>query len=298
MNRARLNSILKSRQRKILIESSLRDLRPQNTISDWFAGTTRGIIPVDIEYIKNAYASSFRFDANELDSTLIEFNFRFITVFGEVQYLNPNKITMICEGFSDKRGAVIRHLERVGCPLTRSMINLRNRRRARSEHENLANSRSLIDKIRSRDLTPDAFKYERALGIEIECYGDYLKEKLPYWCRETADGSLNSGGVEFKLLVKRSELEARLNRFTNLIKGTHKVNRTCGLHVHLDQRGKTKEEVLKLAKKLDKWLYALREFVPESRRGGDVNRRNYCKFGISANGNDRYHAVNMSAFYK
>ena len=100
MNRARLNSILKSRQRKILIESSLRDLRPQNTISDWFAGTTRGIIPVDIEYIKNAYASSFRFDANELDSTLIEFNFRFITVFGEVQYLNPNKITMICEGFS------------------------------------------------------------------------------------------------------------------------------------------------------------------------------------------------------
>ena len=298
MNRARLNSILKSRQRKILIESSLRDLRPQNTISDWFAGTTRGIIPVDIEYIKNAYASSFRFDANELDSTLIEFNFRFITVFGEVQYLNPNKITMICEGFSDKRGAVIRHLERVGCPLTRSMINLRNRRRARSEHENLANSRSLIDKIRSRDLTPDAFKYERALGIEIECYGDYLKEKLPYWCRETADGSLNSGGVEFKLLVKRSELEARLNRFTNLIKGTHKVNRTCGLHVHLDQRGKTKDEVLKLAKKLDKWLYALREFVPESRRGGDVNRRNYCKFGISANGNDRYHAVNMSAFYK
>ena len=298
MNAKRLNSILKSRERKILIESSLRDLRPQNTISDWFAGTTRGRIPVNIDYIKNTYASSFILDVSEFNPVSTEHNFRFITVLGEAHYLSPNKITMICEGFSDRRLAVMRHLERVGCQLTRSMINLRNRRRSRVEHEEFASSRTLIDKIRSRDLTPDVFKYDRAIGIEIECYGEYLKEKLPYWCREAGDGSLNSGGVEFKLLVKRSELEARLNRFTNLIKGTHKVNRTCGLHVHLDQRGKTKDEVLKLAKKLDKWLYALREFVPESRRGGDVNRRNYCRFGISANGNDRYHAVNMAAFYK
>ena len=80
MNTARLNAILKSRERKILIESSLRDLRPQNTISDWFAGTTRGRIPVNIDYIKNSYASSFILDESEFNSVLTEHNCRFLTV--------------------------------------------------------------------------------------------------------------------------------------------------------------------------------------------------------------------------
>ena len=146
-------------------------------------------------------------------------------------------------------------------------------------------------------LTPDNFKYDRCIGVEIECgVGGSLGDKLPLWAREKGDGSIQlPNAIEFNLLVKRSELEMRLSRFTSLIKGTHKVNRSCGLHVHLDMRGRTEDDVYKLAKKLNAWLYALREFVPESRRG--VNgENNYCKFGVTKNPNDRYHAVNFASF--
>jgi hypothetical protein len=151
---------------------------------------------------------------------------------------------------------------------------------------------SFIDKIKTLELSPSNYKYDRAIGIEIECYGSYLKEKLPIWAREKQDGSLDNGGVEFALLLKRSELEMRLHKFCSLLYN-HKVNKRCGLHIHLDQRNKTEKEVIKLAKHLDKWLSALKEFLPLSRR-----ENNYCKFGVSRFNGSRYRAVNVCSFAK
>ena len=165
-------------------------------------------------------------------------------------------------------------------------------KRWKFEQENIEKRQSIsyLDKARKLPLNPDSFKYDRALGIEIECYGKELGTKLPVWCREKGDGSLNAGGIEFVALVKRSELEHRLYKLCDLIKG-YKVDKACGLHVHLDFRGKTISEIKVIARKLNAWLYALREFVPASRRGNQ-----YCDFGISIR--DRYKAVNVCAFNK
>jgi hypothetical protein len=158
-------------------------------------------------------------------------------------------------------------------------------------------SADLVARLRQRPLNPVAFKYERAVGIEIECFGPSVEKHLPFWAREGTDGSVNYegrrpdwSGREYRLLVKRSELEPRLYRVCQLL-GQHAVNRSCGLHVHVDMRGKTENDALALAKHVDRWLYALREYVPMSRR-----ENSYCQFGVSRH--DRYRAVNLVALQK
>ncbi len=156
---------------------------------------------------------------------------------------------------------------------------------------------TFLQRLRRAPLSPAEFRYDRAIGVEIECFGPSLGNKLPVWCREATDGSLRwhtSGpernmGIEFRCLIARATLEHKLNRICSLLVG-HKVNKTCGLHVHLDMRGKTFKEVTKIARNYNKWLYALREFVPESRRNNDQ----YCAWGISTR--NRYHAVNVCSF--
>lgn len=156
---------------------------------------------------------------------------------------------------------------------------------------------TFIQRLRTRPLSPTEFRYDRAVGLEIECFGPSLGDKLPVWCREAIDGSLRwhtsgperSMGIEFRCLISRATLEHKLNRICSLLVN-HKVNKSCGLHVHLDMRGKTLKEVTKIARHYNKWLYALREFLPQSRRDNNA----YCKWGVSSR--DRYHAVNMCSF--
>ena len=183
-------------------------------------------------------------------------------------------------------------------PQLREMSDKRKQNRENNiEAQNTAMS-PLLERMRNLPLTPDAFKYDRAVGVEIECFGNYTE--VPYWCRETTDGSLRwhkrvtqADGTtfaarEFRFLINRSSLEPRLYKLGQIL-SNHSVNRSCGLHVHLDQRGKSYEDVKKLAVRMDKWLVALKEFVPESRRNAD-----YCKPGISRT--DRYHAVNLCSY--
>jgi len=154
-----------------------------------------------------------------------------------------------------------------------------------------------LDKLRAAPLTPASFKYDRAVGVEIECFGPSLGDKLPVWVREGTDGSLSPTpgwqgdyrvGREYRILVRRSELEFRLHRVSELLAG-HKVNSSCGLHIHLDCRGKTQTEVNTVARRMSYWLRALQELVPASRR----NNR-YCDLGFSTR--SRYHAVNVCSF--
>ena len=169
-------------------------------------------------------------------------------------------------------------------------------RKGASRVRDVLGQTSFIQRIQNSSLTPNTFKYERAVGIEIECLRPCGRQvALPLWSRSSGDGSIrtipNTDAVEYKLLLKRSELELRLHKFCALITD-HKVNTSCGLHVHLDCRGRTAEDVRAIAKRMTAWLIALKEFVPESRR----NNSDYAALSFSET--NRYRAVNFVAFSK
>ena len=153
-----------------------------------------------------------------------------------------------------------------------------------------------LDRIKNQTLTPQVFRYDRAIGVEIECLKPAgRKVDIPIWSRAKTDGSIrpqpNTEGVEYAILIKRSELEHRLHRFCGLI-SDHRVNTSCGLHVHIDCRGRTEDDVRKIAKRMTAWMIALKEFVPESRR----NNTDYAALSFSET--NRYRAVNFTAFKK
>ena len=160
---------------------------------------------------------------------------------------------------------------------------------------------SLRQRLMRLDLTPRAYKYERAVGLEFETISkvptEILSNALPLWTRVTSDSSIertnaNPCANEVRALLTRSELEPRLFRLCEKFRALGlAVNRSCGLHVHFDMRGKRSDEVTKIAKRADKWFRALQELVPVSRR---ENR--YCQFGVSTR--DRYRAVNVCSFGK
>jgi len=158
-------------------------------------------------------------------------------------------------------------------------------------------------KMRRCNFVPQSFRYEKAIGLELEGFSlhdhETLSANLPHWSRIVGDGSIRTNNsaekpAEVKAVFPRSMLEPRLYRLAAKLKTLGmKCNKSCGLHVHFDMRGRTSADVLKIAKRVDKWLHALQELVPASRRD-----QNYCKFGISASGSDRYRAVNFCSFSK
>jgi len=109
------------------------------------------------------------------------------------------------------------------------------------------------------------------------------------------DGSLrpDSGfrGVEITVLTRLSDPSNLLAVCQILNKLGAKVNKSCGLHVHLDQRGKTEEEVLAIGKAFSRAMPVMVAMVPESRRSNT-----YCQASVSKLSGDRYHAVNLTAF--
>lgn len=146
------------------------------------------------------------------------------------------------------------------------------------------------------------FAFNNCIGLEFECYGaitrTQLSNSLPYWTRVVSDGSIRtevSGteGHEVRVLLDRTTAEPRLFKLCAKLQGLGlRVNRSCGLHVHLDTRSVASfGDVVKIGKNMDAWLYALRELLPPSRR-----ENNYCRFGVRQN--DRYCAVNVASWSK
>jgi Putative amidoligase enzyme len=147
--------------------------------------------------------------------------------------------------------------------------------------------------------TFDMYNYQYAVGVEFESYGAIerreLIRQLPIWTRVATDGSISppsgQNGHEIRVLLDRSIAEPRLfnlcKRFATL---GLRVNKSCGLHIHLDARSMTFPEVVARAKVMDKWLHSLMELLPVSRR----NNR-YCQWGIDQQ--DRYRAVNVYSWH-
>jgi hypothetical protein len=158
---------------------------------------------------------------------------------------------------------------------------------------------TLMQRLAKRPLDPKAFRYTRAVGMEFEGFAPItsgmLSGKLPFFARAAQDGSIRpiDGHYphEVRALFPREVLEPRLHRLLATLNGVgFRVNASCGFHIHFDMRGRTFDHVVERAKVVDKWLFALRELVPASRREGNT----YCKFGLSKT--DRYRAVNLCSF--
>ena len=103
-----------------------------------------------------------------------------------------------------------------------------------------------------------------------------------------SDGSIHYGdneeGKEIRVCVKRSEVRTVVPGIMDALNSMGAtVNKSCGLHVHLDQRGNLEPE--KTFQKLVRSLGLLYTVVPKSRR-----ENTYCKRNLRTafSTNDRY----------
>lgn len=164
-----------------------------------------------------------------------------------------------------------------------------------------------LERMDARSLTPADFKYDKALGIEIETVTplshENAQKRVPRYVRCAQDGSIrdNAGnkpngngvwGIEYRILIKRSELETRVLKAVEAISNMGaSVNKSCGLHVHFDMRDKTKVEAAAIHKRMSDWASALKELVPLSRRDNQ-----YCKF--EGADSDHHKAVSFGSYDK
>jgi hypothetical protein len=136
--------------------------------------------------------------------------------------------------------------------------------------------------------------------------GKYIEKQKIKYVSVKGDGSINAEdgyfGAELTILFKRSD-RSTLKRLCDVLnKIGAKVNKSCGLHVHLDQRDIIgvanisdidTRELKRRAYNLDRALPYLSKIVPKSRLNNT-----YCQLSVGTLKGGRYHAVNLSAFNK
>ncbi len=107
--------------------------------------------------------------------------------------------------------------------------------------------------------------------------------------------------IEFTVLMLKDDRKP-LERLCKMLNDLGaEVNKSCGLHVHLDQRDLyirsdndyDKQEVTIRANRLGNALGLLASMVPAPRRNND-----YCLLQVSGFSSDRYSAINKTALYK
>ena len=153
----------------------------------------------------------------------------------------------------------------------------------------------------------------KLVSVELECvfHSDYqvpTAEKLGMMTEVVGDGSVsyqsNNGecgsGAEVKVTM-RSENPVRLKGIVDKLNAMGgEVNTTCGMHIHLDQRGVSKVTATKRAKRLVKALPALMKLVPESRLDNRFcsQNREIPKSGSYRFSSNRYQMINYISAYR
>lgn len=145
------------------------------------------------------------------------------------------------------------------------------------------------------------------VGIEIECvlpktFQEIDLAKFGKWLNIGTDGSIQYDSSketsrELRVLCKREEVRTLIPDLMNtLAEMKASVNKSCGLHIHLDQRQALNpaDNFLKLVRSLN-LLYTV---VPKSRRENQYCHRNRrTNFEVAVRG-ERYKAINASAYRK
>lgn len=151
-----------------------------------------------------------------------------------------------------------------------------------------------------------AIKDGTSLGVEIECFiplslealRSTFKERYPNGLpniRVARDGSIDAdegySDFEFRILTNTNDL-SNLKEFCAFLRTIGaRVNKSCGLHVHLDARAYDNAPT-GMVNKLRHALPILNAMVPSSR----INN-NYCRADVSTSG-ERYAKINKESFKK
>ncbi len=186
---------------------------------------------------------------------------------------------------------------------------IRNIRKRRKENHDALSRRTpnwILKQLASRELNQAKSPKDNAqyVGIEIECIlphnWDSMKlSPLAKFVNVGLDGSIQSEdgyvGKELRVLVKRTEVRTIIPKLMDILNEMGaKVNKSCGLHVHLDQRQNLDPgaSFTKLVRSLN-LLYTV---VPKSRRKNQYCHRNRrLDFNVAVHG-DRYKAINAAAY--
>jgi hypothetical protein len=193
----------------------------------------------------------------------------------------------------------------------RARQNRDTRRLAAAEGVSLATLQKRLDERRREILL--AMKRPktdaRHIGIEIEFISELsdsgirdklLAARLHKWVHLTGDGSVEDdngdNGHELRVLVTEEEAAVVLPKVTACLSDDcdAEINRTCGLHVHLDMRGRAREEVAKIYANLVRAHFVLKNMLPPSRRANTYCRENESADFIETA--DRYRMVNARAY--
>lgn len=153
------------------------------------------------------------------------------------------------------------------------------------------------------------------LGIEIECITAcntsqlkkiFVEARLHKHVSVTTDGSINVDipgyhNTEIRILCSEDELQSVMTRVQKVLRDKRvraETNRSCGVHVHLDQRNRNAELSYKALFNVQSLL---RKSQPESRQKSTYCRPNKSgKFVVTEdrNSDDRYSVINTHAYKK
>lgn len=128
----------------------------------------------------------------------------------------------------------------------------------------------------------------QAVSVEVECIG-VVEQSTRYKVKR--DASLSMGGIEVVMTTQRPQ-NGQVS-FPDLDDVRHcSIDRTCGLHVHIDVRDLSRMQAIEVYKRLVLLTPVLKMLVPVSRH----NNR-YCRWRSNISGS-RYSAINFQSFYK
>ena len=191
-------------------------------------------------------------------------------------------------------------------------------RRARQERR-AANVDTLATKPTNFHLQKNAIKMlrtvkkpdenVRSVGVEIECYiprsADLTKlYPVAQYVNITQDGSINGypsdhSGAEFRVCAPAYKMAEVITTLCAILKDIGaKVNTSCGLHIHLDQRNRTPEEIQTTFANFIRAQNLLLSVVPKSRRTNTYCKKHRGTDFQSAMYGQRYKIVNASAYRK
>ena len=150
-----------------------------------------------------------------------------------------------------------------------------------------------------RDNFRDGFEWDCDCnsGDYIESIKDSIRDARIKGVNVVTDGSLCNDsdsrvGVEFKVLTTIDDMSNLKKLCEWLSDHEAEVDKTCGLHVHVDARSLSSSERQLLVKRYENSLKFMLAMVPDSRK----NNTRYCK--AQASFTDRYSAINATALDK
>lgn len=145
-----------------------------------------------------------------------------------------------------------------------------------------------------------------SVGIEIECLLPHKTDFTKFWpvakyVNLGSDGSIRTPngyqGAELRVCVPSNEMRKVVTVLSQVLSEVGaKVNASCGLHVHLDQRQKTDDQIKTTFANFIRAQNLLMTVVPQSRRNNHYCKKHRGTDLNSAMYGNRYKMINAVAY--